>query len=58
MKMTLAETAYPASYILFKSDCVRHSDHAPITSGFPRKADKFKAGRHFAFVPNADVITI
>jgi hypothetical protein len=32
-----------------------HFDHAPITSGLTRKADKFKAGGHFAKVPNTDV---
>jgi hypothetical protein len=29
----------------------RRSDRAPITSGLPRKADKFGARWHFAFVP-------
>jgi hypothetical protein len=28
----------------------RRSDRAPITSGLPRKADKFRARWHFAFV--------
>jgi hypothetical protein len=32
-----------------------HFDHAPITSGLTRKADRFKAGGHFAKVPNTDV---
>ena len=29
----------------------RRSDRAPIASGLPRKADKFRARWHFAFVP-------
>jgi hypothetical protein len=29
----------------------RHSDHAPITSGLPPKADNFRASRHFAYAP-------
>ncbi len=32
----------------------RHFDHAPITSGLPRQAEKFRAGRHFAFVPTSE----
>ncbi len=32
----------------------RRSDRAPITSGLPRKADKFRARSHFAFVPISD----
>ena len=32
----------------------RHSDCVSITSGLPRKADKFKAGPDFAKVPGAD----
>jgi hypothetical protein len=34
-------------------DQSRHSDCVPVTSGLPRKADKFKAGRDFAKVPEA-----
>jgi len=33
----------------------RHSNHAPITSGLPPKADNFRAGRYFAYVPRAAV---
>jgi len=32
----------------------RRSDCAPISSGWRRKADKFRARRHFAFVPMGD----
>src|SRR5712664_248030 len=35
----------------------RRSDRAPFTSGLPRKADKFRARWHFAFVPSADSCT-
>jgi len=30
---------------------LRHSDSALVTSGLPREADNFGAGRHFGFVP-------
>jgi hypothetical protein len=33
----------------------RRSDRAPFTSGLPRKADKFRACWHFAFVPTTEV---
>jgi hypothetical protein len=32
----------------------RRFDHAPIISGLPRKADIFRVGRHFGFVPLPD----
>jgi hypothetical protein len=32
----------------------RHSDHAPITSGLPRKADIFSIRRHVSKVPSTD----
>ena len=35
----------------------RHFDRAPFTSGLPRKADNFRAGWHFAFVPQPDSST-
>jgi hypothetical protein len=53
--MTLAESSLSGFLYFIQVGCVRHSDHAPITSGLPRKADKFKAGRHFTLVPIADV---
>jgi hypothetical protein len=54
MKMTLAESSLSGFLYFIQVGCVRHSDHARIISGLPRKADKVKAGRHFAFVPEAE----
>jgi hypothetical protein len=34
----------------------RHSDCVSITSGLPRKADKFKAGPDFAKVPTGEML--
>jgi hypothetical protein len=55
MKMTLAESSLSGFLYFIQVGCVRHSDHARIISGLPRKADKVKAGRHFAFVPDGDI---
>src|SRR5258705_8282213 len=57
MKMTLAESSLSGFLYFIQVGCVRHSDHARIISGLPRKADKVKAGRHFAFVPQPDSCT-
>jgi hypothetical protein len=36
----------------------RQFDRAPITSGLPRLADNFSAGRDFSFGPTTDVAAL
>jgi hypothetical protein len=44
-------------YATSASGQLHHFERAPITSGLPRKADSFRASRHFAFVPTSEVKT-
>jgi hypothetical protein len=59
-RLTNSFIATRANYSLAMSELgqSRHSDHAPITSGLPRKADIFRTGRHFAFVPKAEIVVV